>query len=149
MKKVCVFLSLITITASSVCGQSISDQLLVAECSFRYYNGPTELVILDQMITTRAVASAKPELNSSTRAYHIEFTYKGDEITLQGARVEFLDDHKRPLHAINLKDASHYMKVDTLGHRPNPRSRYVAINLQGIPLQFLDEVISIRIFPGK
>jgi hypothetical protein len=149
MKKICVLMSLITITTASVFGQSIADQLTIAECSFRLYNGPTELEILNQMVTSRAVASANPEFNSSVRVYHIEFTYRGAEMTLQNAKVEFLDGHKRPLHAIQLSDASRYMKVDTLGHRPNPLTRYIAISLQGIPLRLLDEVVSIRISGGR
>ena len=149
MKKAGVLISLIVIAATSVFGQSIADQLLVAECSFRLYNGPTELVILDQMVSARAVASANPELNFSVRVYHLEFTYKGDEMNLKNARVEFLDKNKRPLHAIQLADASRYMTVDSLGHRPNPRTRYIAISLQGIPLRLLDEVVSIRISGGR
>jgi len=130
-------------------GQSVADQLLVAECSFRLYDGFTEVVVLDQMVTTRAVASPGSELKTWGQAYHIEFTYKGDGVELANALVEFLDDKKRPLHAFRLGDSSQYMKVDTLGNRPNPKTRYIAISLQGIPLRLLDEVVAIRISGGK
>ncbi len=149
MKTGCVMMSLIALIATSTFGQSIADQLLVADCSFRLFNASTELKILDQMVTTRAVESSNAELNSSVCAYHIEFTYTGVEMKLKGARVEFLDENKRPLHAIQLEDSSRYMKVDTLGHRPNPKTRYLAISLQGIPLRLLDEVVSIRISGGQ
>lgn len=149
MKTVCVMMSLMAIIATSTFGQSIADQLLVAECSFRLFNGSTELNVIDQMVTSRAVASSKEELNSSVSAYHLEFTYKGAEMKLKSASVEFLDEKKRPLHAIQLEDPSRYMKVDTLGHRPNPKTRYVVISLQGVPLRLLDKVASIRISGGQ
>jgi hypothetical protein len=68
-----------------------------------------------------------------------------DEMELKNALIEFLDINKRPLHAIQAEDASRYMKVNTLGNRPSPRVRYIAISLEGIPLRLLDEVVSIRI----
>ena len=93
--------------------------------------------------------SANAELKSSVRVYHIEFTYKGAEMKLKNGLVEFLDEHKQPLHVIRLEDASRYMKVDTLGHRSNPRTRYIAISLQGIPLRILDKVVNVRISRGQ
>lgn len=145
MKKTRVMaLSFVLAIATSAFGQSIADQLLVAKCSFRLFDGSTEVVILDQMVTKRAAKGSNP----SGQAYFIEITYKGKEMELADAKVEFLDANKRPLHAIWLENTS-YMKVDTMGNRPSPKTRYIAISLQGIPLRLLDGVVSIRISGGK
>ncbi|VGO16945.1 hypothetical protein PDESU_05538 [Pontiella desulfatans] len=132
-----VVASLVPLFVASTFGQSIADQLAVAVCSFRLYDSHTEVEVLDQMVTTRAVKSSNPELNTSGHTYFIEFTYKGKEIKLANAQVEFLDEHKRPLHAIQLDDAGGYMKVDPLGNRPNPQTRYIAISLQAFRCDFL------------
>jgi hypothetical protein len=145
MKNACLVLFLILSAAGSALGQSIANQLTVAKCSFQFYAGPTELEVLDQMVTTRSVQNSNPELKTFGRAYFIEVEYKGDEMEMNNALIEFLDENKRPLHAFRVEDASQYMKVNTLGHRPNPRVRYIAISLEGIPLRLLDDVISIRI----
>ncbi|WP_372799191.1 hypothetical protein [Pontiella sp.] len=126
-------------------GQSVADQLRVAECSFRLYNGPTEVEVIDQMVTMRGFEKTTGDLKTFGSAYHLEFTYKGDAVDLTGGTIEFLDEDKRPLHAMAAEDESRFMQVDTLGHRPNPKTRYIAISLEGIPLRLLDEVVSIRI----
>lgn len=149
MKNTCILLLLIISSAVTALGQSVADQLRVAECSFRLYDGPTELKLLDQMITMRSVNTSSSGLKTFGRVYHIEMTYKGAEVELKNALIEFLDEQKRPLHATRMSDTSRFMKVDTLGYRPSPKVRYIAISLEGIPLRLLDEVVSIRISKEK
>lgn len=145
MKKVYLVMSLLIMSAGSVFGQSIADQLKVAECSFRFFDGPTELKVIDQMVTMRSVEKLNGEIKTYGRAYHIEFSYIGDPVSLSGSTVEFLDKNKRPIHSLFLEDEGRFMKVDTEGQRMNPKTRYVALSLEGIPLRVLDGVISIRI----
>jgi hypothetical protein len=149
MKNVCVLMFLMISTAVSVLGQSIANQLLIADCSFRLFDGPTELKVIDQMVTKRTVRGSNTELKTFGEAYFIEFTYVGNEMVLENAQVEFLDEDKRPLHEISLDDSSRYMKVNMLGSRPSPQTRFVAISLEGIPLRLLDGVVSIRIKAGS
>lgn len=148
MKKACVIMCVSVLAAASSFGRTIADQLQVAECSFRLYDGPTEVEILDQMVTMRAFEKSNGDLKTFGSAYHIEIAYKGDPINMEAAVIEFLDKDKRPLHAITVEDESRFMRVETLGHRPRPKTQYIAISLEGIPLRVLDEVISIRIKKG-
>lgn len=148
MKNAFVIISMITLSALSTLGQSVADQLAIAQCSFRLFDGPTELKVLDQMITRRAVEKSTGDLKTFGTAYHIEFTYKGDDLNLRGATVEFLDKDKRPVHELVLGE-SRSMNITTLGSRPLPKTHYIAISLEGIPLRLLDEVISIRIKKGR
>lgn len=145
MKRACALVSLLALTATASFGQSIAEQLLVAECSFRLYDGPTEVEVLDQMVTMRAFEKSTDHLKTFGSAYHIEFTYKGDPMVVEAAVIEFLDEDKRPLHAIQVEDESRYMRVETLGHRPRPKTQYLAISLEGVPLRLLDQVVSIRV----
>ncbi len=145
MKKLGIIVGLFVVTVVSTFGQSIADQLKVAECSFRFFDGPTELKVIDQMVTMRSVEKLNGEIKTYGRAYHIEFSYIGDSVGLSGATIEFLDKNKRPIHSLYLEDEGRFMKVDTQGQRMNPKTRYVAISLEGIPLRVLDGVISIRI----
>jgi hypothetical protein len=134
----------ITLSALSSWGQSIADQLAIAHCSFRLFAGPSEVTVLDQIITQRAVSKSSEGLKTFGTAYHIEITYKGEALNLQGATVEFLDSTKRPLHTIAL-DGTRFMNVTLQGSRSLPKTHYIAISLEGIPLRLLDEVVSIRI----
>jgi hypothetical protein len=129
MKTAYMIMSLFVLSAVVAAGQSIADRLKVAECSFKLFDGPTELEVLDQMVTKRAVRNSNPEIRTFGSAYHIEFMYRGDELTLNNAVIEFLDKDKRPLHAITAESESRFMNVTRLGNRPHPKVRFIAISL--------------------
>lgn len=134
----------------TVHAQSISDQLKAADCEFQIRKGSSEIKILKQMITLRAVSepgvvSAKSINSTSTntagyRAYHLEFSYTGDHIDASSIKsVEFLADRK-VIHEIIIDPDSRRMSGSERG-----KTGYFAINLENVPLLLLDDVTTIKL----
>ncbi|NNJ70834.1 MAG: hypothetical protein HKP10_06040 [Kiritimatiellales bacterium] len=134
-------------------GQSVADQLKVADCNFKILYEGEEVQVQRQMITLRAVSESeevKIENNyfkihsAAYRAYHLEFSYSGDLIDYNDVGyVEFYNRQNKRIHIADLEKDSR--RISESEKRMPQKVRYFAISLEDTPLLLLDEVSYINI----
>lgn len=136
-------------------GETIFEQVALAETQFKITLNDVELDVVTQGLTERAVRDQvvynenkdNEQTNDITyQAYHLEFAFRQKYRVRDGFEVIEFYEGNDIIHTISIKSPSRTIST-TNGRRYE--TNFMAINLEGIPLVMLDSIDRINFRRSK